>query len=68
MGFSLLGIEDSTKLTIRITFRQRGNWQVGRIGAVVTDMNLRSACAVSCYGKAGKHFFLRRANQYTRQS
>lgn len=29
MGFSLLGIEDSTKLTIRITFRQRGNWQVG---------------------------------------
>lgn len=29
MGFSLLGIEDSTKLTIRVTFRQRGNWQVG---------------------------------------
>ncbi len=28
MGFSLTGIEDSTKLSIRITFRQRGNWQV----------------------------------------
>ncbi|CAN0424224.1 unnamed protein product, partial [Ectocarpus sp. 12 AP-2014] len=27
MGFSLVRIEDSTKLTIRITFRQRGNWQ-----------------------------------------
>lgn len=28
MGFALTGIEDSTKLTIRIVFRQRGNWQV----------------------------------------
>ncbi|CAM9436626.1 unnamed protein product [Scytosiphon promiscuus] len=27
MGFALTGIEDSTKLSIRITFRQRGNWQ-----------------------------------------
>ncbi|CAM9445900.1 unnamed protein product, partial [Ectocarpus sp. 13 AM-2016] len=27
MGFSLTGIEDSTRLSIRIIFRQRGNWQ-----------------------------------------
>lgn len=35
MGFSLVRIEDSTKLTIRITFRQRGNWQVGQEAIVV---------------------------------
>ena len=28
MSFSLTSIEDSNRLNIRITFRQRGNWQV----------------------------------------
>lgn len=28
MGFSLANIENSAKLSIRITFRQKGNWQV----------------------------------------
>ena len=28
MSFALTDVENSNKLTIRITFRQRGNWQV----------------------------------------
>ncbi|CBJ26370.1 Small Conductance Mechanosensitive Ion channel [Ectocarpus siliculosus] len=39
MGFSLVRIEDSTKLTIRITFRQRGNWQ---------NMEKKWACQSMC--------------------
>eukprot|EP00752_Nemacystus_decipiens_P002553 g2394.t1 len=39
MGFSLTGIEDSTKLTVRITFRQRGNWQ---------NMEKKWACQSMC--------------------
>eukprot|EP00903_Cladosiphon_okamuranus_P016946 g15621.t1 len=39
MGFSLTSIEDSTKLTIRITFRQRGNWQ---------NMDKKWACQSMC--------------------
>ncbi|CAM9436554.1 unnamed protein product [Scytosiphon promiscuus] len=38
-GFSLLGIEDSTRLSIRITFRQRGNWQ---------NMDKKWACQSMC--------------------
>ncbi|CAM9328231.1 unnamed protein product [Pylaiella littoralis] len=39
MGFSLVGIEDSTKLTIRVTFRQRANWQ---------NMEKKWACQSMC--------------------
>ena len=28
MGFALAGIENTNTLSIRLTFRQRGNWQV----------------------------------------
>eukprot|EP00903_Cladosiphon_okamuranus_P016945 g15620.t1 len=38
-GFALLGIEDSTKLSIRITFRQRANWQ---------NMDKKWACQSMC--------------------
>jgi hypothetical protein len=27
--FSMVGIEDSSKLTLRICFRQKSNWQIG---------------------------------------
>ncbi|CAB1096522.1 unnamed protein product [Ectocarpus sp. CCAP 1310/34] len=39
MGFSLTGIEDSTRLSIRIVFRQRGNWQ---------SMEKKWACQSMC--------------------
>ncbi|CAM9538462.1 unnamed protein product [Ectocarpus fasciculatus] len=39
MSFSLTGIEDSTRLAIRITFRQRGNWQ---------NMEKKWACQSMC--------------------
>ncbi|CAM9410579.1 unnamed protein product [Ectocarpus sp. 8 AP-2014] len=39
MGFSLTGIEDSTRLSIRIIFRQRGNWQ---------NMDKKWACQSMC--------------------
>ena len=50
MGFSLTSIEDSNKLNIRITFRQRGNWQASEM----TNFSDNTVCRWRCRGFGGR--------------
>ena len=50
MSFSLTSIEDSNRLNIRITFRQRGNWQASKM----TGFSDNTVCRWRCRGFGGR--------------